>query len=308
MLVVMKSGGIIKEHRAQETASIHVLSGRVRVRLPDRSVDLASGRLLVLERGSTAHRRSGRRECASTHPWLASDTVTAGDVYGMDRERSREAGLSGRRRSGKKVAMGVTGAALALFVIGHVLGNLLVFRGRSELNRYSSLLHARLSSFSGRCARSCWRAFSYTSGRPGLSRGRHAPPDRSATRRRLPQAATWASRNAMRWGGVLIAVFVVVHVLHLTTGTIRPVPFTKTDVYSNVVGAFRVLWVAAFYLVAMTALGLHLFHGVWAAFRSTGVSRPTTKPLRRPLATVVALCVWAGFTAIPLGVLLGIVR
>jgi succinate dehydrogenase / fumarate reductase cytochrome b subunit len=43
---------------------------------------------------------------------------------------------------GQKVIMGITGAVLALFVIGHVLGNLLVFRGGSELNRYSSLLHA----------------------------------------------------------------------------------------------------------------------------------------------------------------------
>jgi quercetin dioxygenase-like cupin family protein len=51
VLVVMKGGGVIKEHRAKETASIHVLSGRVCVRLRDRSVDLPGGRLLVLERG-----------------------------------------------------------------------------------------------------------------------------------------------------------------------------------------------------------------------------------------------------------------
>jgi len=51
VLVVMKSGGTIKEHRAKETASIHLLSGRVRVRLRDRLVDLPSGRLLVLEGG-----------------------------------------------------------------------------------------------------------------------------------------------------------------------------------------------------------------------------------------------------------------
>jgi quercetin dioxygenase-like cupin family protein len=50
VLVVMKSGGIVKEHRANETASLHVLSGHVRVRLGDRLVDLPSGRLLVLER------------------------------------------------------------------------------------------------------------------------------------------------------------------------------------------------------------------------------------------------------------------
>jgi quercetin dioxygenase-like cupin family protein len=51
VLVVMKGGGIIKEHRAHETASIHMLSGHARVRLRDRVVDLTSGRLLVLEGG-----------------------------------------------------------------------------------------------------------------------------------------------------------------------------------------------------------------------------------------------------------------
>lgn len=63
VLVVMKGGGIIKEHRANETASIHVLSGRVRVRLRDRSVDLSSGRLLVLERG-LPHNVEATEECA----------------------------------------------------------------------------------------------------------------------------------------------------------------------------------------------------------------------------------------------------
>jgi succinate dehydrogenase / fumarate reductase cytochrome b subunit len=207
---------------------------------------------------------------------------------------------------GRKVVMGITGAVLTLFVIGHVLGNLLVFRGRNELNRYSSLLHAssevlwsvRVVLFTSVIAH-VWAAWS-------LTREAHAARP-IAYAKKVPQAATWASRT-MRWGGLLIAVFVVVHLLHLTTGTIRPAPFSETDVYANVVGAFRVQWVAAFYLVAMIPLGLHLFHGVWAAFRSTGVSRPTAKPLRRRLATMVAVFVWAGFTAIPLGVLAGIVR
>jgi succinate dehydrogenase / fumarate reductase cytochrome b subunit len=207
---------------------------------------------------------------------------------------------------GQKVIMGITGAGLTLFVIGHVLGNLLVFRGRGELNRYSSLLHASAELlWSVRAVlltsvlAHVWAAWSLT------REARAARP--IAYTKKVPQAATWASRT-MRWGGLFIAVFVVVHVLHLTTGTIRPVPFSETDVYSNVVGAFRVPWVAAFYLVAMIALGLHLFHGVWAAFRSTGMSRPTAHPQRRRLATIVAVFVWAGFTAIPLGVLVGFVR
>jgi quercetin dioxygenase-like cupin family protein len=51
VLVVMKAGARIAEHRADETAAVHALSGHVRLRLPDSTADLAAGRMLVLERG-----------------------------------------------------------------------------------------------------------------------------------------------------------------------------------------------------------------------------------------------------------------
>jgi quercetin dioxygenase-like cupin family protein len=51
VLIVMRAGARIREHRANDTASIHALSGHVRVQLPDHAADLPAGRLLVLERG-----------------------------------------------------------------------------------------------------------------------------------------------------------------------------------------------------------------------------------------------------------------
>lgn len=51
VLIVMRAGARIAEHQANETASIHVLSGRMRLRLPDHDADLPAGRLLVLQRG-----------------------------------------------------------------------------------------------------------------------------------------------------------------------------------------------------------------------------------------------------------------
>jgi quercetin dioxygenase-like cupin family protein len=50
VLVVMKAGARIAEHRADKTASVHVLGGQLRVRLPDEVADLSAGRLLVIER------------------------------------------------------------------------------------------------------------------------------------------------------------------------------------------------------------------------------------------------------------------
>ena len=51
VLVVMQAGARMAEHRADETASVHALSGHVRLRLPEKVVELPAGRLLVIERG-----------------------------------------------------------------------------------------------------------------------------------------------------------------------------------------------------------------------------------------------------------------
>jgi succinate dehydrogenase / fumarate reductase cytochrome b subunit len=126
--------------------------------------------------------------------------------------------------------------------------------------------------------------------------------------RRENQVATIASRT-MRWGGALILVFIVVHILHFTTGTIRPAGgFSTTDVYANVVTSFRIWWVALFYVVSMIALGLHLFHGAWSSVRSIGVSPPSPQPLHRRLSLAIAIFVWAAFTSIPIAVFSGLVR
>jgi succinate dehydrogenase / fumarate reductase cytochrome b subunit len=126
--------------------------------------------------------------------------------------------------------------------------------------------------------------------------------------RREKQVATLSSRT-MRWGGVLLLIFIVLHILHFTTGAIRPAGvFSTADVYSNVVASFRIWWVALFYVVSMIALGLHLFHGAWSSVRSLGLSPPSPQPLHRRISMVVAIFVWAAFTAVPVAVFAGLVR
>jgi succinate dehydrogenase / fumarate reductase cytochrome b subunit len=134
--------------------------------------------------------------------------------------------------------------------------------------------------------------------------------------RREPQVSTLASRT-MRWGGVLLLAFIVFHILHFTTGTVFPVAsrpdsqypaFSHTDVYGNVVSAFRNPWVSLFYVVAMLFLLLHLFHGAWSSVRTLGLSRPSRFPLHRRVSTIIAVVVWLGFTAIPVAVFFGVIR
>lgn len=220
-----------------------------------------------------------------------------------------------RSTIGKKVIMAVTGLILVLFVIGHMAGNLQVFIGSAKMNAYAAFLKGtgellwlvRIALFLALVLHvlMAWQ----------LTRMKRAarPVDYSS---RQPQVSTLASRT-MRWGGVLLLVFIVFHILHFTTGTVFPrasrpdtlyPAFSETDVYGNVVSAFRVPWVVAFYVVSMLFLMLHLFHGAWSSVRTLGLVKPSQHPLKRRAATIIALVVWLGFTAIPVGVFLGVVR
>jgi succinate dehydrogenase / fumarate reductase cytochrome b subunit len=75
-----------------------------------------------------------------------------------------------------------------------------------------------------------------------------------------------------------------------------------------VISAFRTPWVVAFYVVAMLFLMLHLFHGAWSSVRTLGLNKPSRHPLQRRVATIVAIVVWLGFTAVPVAVFFGVIR
>ena len=208
---------------------------------------------------------------------------------------------------GKKVVMGVTGLIGIGFVILHSLGNLLVFRGPAAINSYSHFLKSTSELLWTLRAVLLVAVILHVIAAIQLTRqSRAARPIGYA--RIEPQVATISSRT-MRWGGALLLVFIVVHILHFTTGNIRPAGvFSREDVYANVVTSFRIWWVALFYVLAMIALGLHLFHGAWSSVRSIGVSPPSPQPLHRRLSLLVAVFGWAAFTAIPVAVFSGIVR
>ena len=219
-----------------------------------------------------------------------------------------------RSTIGKKIIMAATGLIGIGFVIGHMAGNLQAFIGQNKLNAYGALLHGPLAEL-------LWvvrvvliiavvlhvlMAWQLT------MRARAARP--IGYRKREPQVSTLASRT-MRWGGVLLLVFIVVHILHFTTGQIDPAHWRgrldaagRHDVYGNLVASFRIWWVAAFYVLAMIFLGLHLYHGAWSSVRTLGYAKPSPYPLHRRIALIVAAVVWLGFTLVPLGVLAGLIR
>ena len=219
-----------------------------------------------------------------------------------------------RSTIGKKIIMAVTGLIGIGFVIVHMAGNLQAFIGSDKLNSYGALLHGPLGEL-------LWivrlvlivavvlhvlMAYQLT------VRARAARP--VGYKERQPQVSTWASRT-MRWGGVLLLLFIVLHILHFTTEQVDPAGWRgrldaagHRDVYGNLVASFRIWWVAGFYVLAMIFLGLHLYHGAWSSIRTLGYAKPSPYPLHRRIALLVAVIVWLGFTLVPLGVIAGVIR
>src|SRR5205814_16554 len=126
-----------------------------------------------------------------------------------------------------------------------------------------------------------------------------------------PHGTTWAART-MYWSGPVIALFIVYHILHLTTGTLHPT-YAKNvdaehhvvDVYANLVEGFQRPLASGIYIVAMLAIAFHLSHGVWSMLQTVGVNRPNWEPALRCVALLAGVLITAGFVAVPVAVLLG---
>src|SRR5712671_2804354 len=132
---------------------------------------------------------------------------------------------------GKKVVMGVTGLIGIGFVIIHSLGNLLVFRGPAAINSYSHFLKSTGELLWALRIVLIFSVVLHVIAAIQLTRQSRAARPIGYTKRET-QVATIASRT-MRWGGALLLIFLVVHILHFTTGTIRPAGvFTGQDVYA----------------------------------------------------------------------------
>ena len=222
----------------------------------------------------------------------------------------------GRRRSapgvlsstiGRKAVMAVTGFVLFGFVFVHMLGNLQVYMGPEALNHYGRFLRELLHGGGIWIARGTlllavglhiWAATTLTleswSARP------------VKYKRWTADESTYASRT-MRWGGVILFLFIVYHLLHLTLGVVHP-DFVAGDVYHNFVVGFQVVPVSAFYIVANLALGMHLYHGVWSLLRTLGVSHPRYIGYGKAAAALFAGIITGGNLSFPIAVLAGVIR
>ncbi len=210
-----------------------------------------------------------------------------------------------------KVIMATTGAILVLYLIAHMLGNLKAFFGEESLNRYAEWLRvvgepalpAQGLLWFTRIALLVAVVAHIVAAVVLARRARRARPVKYAHRR--PVSTSYASRT-MRWGGVIILLFVIYHILDLTTGTLNPngVP---GEVYDNVVADFSRWYITLAYTLAVVTVGFHVRHGVWSALQTLGRSSGPSQLRYKAIALVFAVVLTAGFLSVPLAVQFGLV-
>ena len=232
---------------------------------------------------------------------------------------------------GAKITVAVTGVALVLFTIFHMIGNLKVLPGgpasRDAVNAYAHFLQHDLGLL-------LWVA------RGGLLvlfvghivlavrlhlRSRRARPVGYAFRRTAQ--ATVASRT-MLWSGIVIGLFVVFHLAHYTFGVVKGAHVYdpeagqvvykhyhdlrddkgRHDVYEMVVAGFTNPYISALYLIVQAVLFVHLRHGIPSTFQTLGLKNASTRGGIDLLGLGLALFILAGNCAIVLAVWLGYVK
>lgn len=218
---------------------------------------------------------------------------------------------------GKKSIMAVTGLVLIGFVIGHLLGNLKIFEGidpvsgRYKLDVYGEFLRTMGYPLFGH-GQLLWSArlvlLFCVVGHIGSAicltlQSQKARPIPYA--KFTPVTASYAART-MRVGGVVILLYIVFHLLHLTTGDVNP-RFIDGHVYGNLYYGLKVPLVNAFYSVSIVILGFHLYHGIWSMFQTLGLSHQGWSAKLRVGAKVIAILVVVGYISIPMAVMFNLV-
>ncbi|MER5869374.1 succinate dehydrogenase [Streptomyces sp. NPDC002044] len=211
---------------------------------------------------------------------------------------------------GKKTVMAVSGLVMLGYLVVHMLGNLKIFFGADEFNGYahwlrtlgSPFLHHEWALWIVRVALLAAVAAHAVSAYQLSRRDIRARPVKYAHKRRR---ASYATRT-MRWGGIILALFIVWHLLDLTTLTVNERAWAGHP-YENVLSTFSTWYGNTVYIVAMAALGLHVRHGFWSAAQTLGAGSARRDRTLKFLANALALVLFAGFVSVPVAVMTGVV-
>jgi succinate dehydrogenase / fumarate reductase cytochrome b subunit len=208
--------------------------------------------------------------------------------------------------------MAVTGVLMLLFLVVHMLGNLKIFFGATDFDAYAAwlrtigepVLHRTWYLWIQRTGLVVIVVLHAVSAYQLSRRGINARTQRYVHAQ--PSGPSFATRT-MRWGGVILGLFIVWHILDLTTLTVNP-RAEADHPYENLVADFHNWYANVIYIVAMAALGLHIRHGLWSAAQTLGANGERSGPIFKTVSWVLAVVLFAGFVTVPVAVMTGAVN
>jgi succinate dehydrogenase / fumarate reductase, cytochrome b subunit len=210
----------------------------------------------------------------------------------------------------KKAVMAISGIILVLYLVAHMVGNLKAFSGEEDFNHYSEWLRT-IGNPALPGSTALWlirivllvAVFAHMWAAVSLWRqAKRARPQGYVTKKAVAQS--YASRT-MRWGGVIIAAFVIWHLLDLTWGTVNSA--ADSGPYDKLVASFSNPVSTAFYAIAVILVGMHLRHGIWSATQTLGQSNRRREVTVNYAATAIATVLTLGFLLVPFSVLFGLI-
>jgi succinate dehydrogenase / fumarate reductase cytochrome b subunit len=213
-----------------------------------------------------------------------------------------------------KLFMAVTGLLLVLFLFAHMAGNLKIFVGPANFDHYAAWLRTLGTPalpdtwflWIQRAALTVALIGHVTAAVILARRARKARPVRYAHRPKVQ--GSYAART-MRWGGVIILLFVVWHILDLTVGVVNPAGGDSEPSERVIAGFAPDRWyVTLFYVLAVVAVGFHLRHGLFSAVRTLGQRSPRGERRARQVALALSSVLVIGYLSVPFAVLTGLVK
>ncbi len=216
---------------------------------------------------------------------------------------------------GKKLVTGVTGLGLVVFVFIHMTGNLALFTGNEAYNQYTHFL----TSLGGllyviEAGLVAFFLFHIVNGiQIWLGKRKARPVGYDTYKSAGSPSQQSASSRSMIITGLILAVFLVVHVISFKFGPGGP--GNADPAYVTTIGGEEVRDLAKLvrenfaspfytfgYTFVMLLLVVHLRHGIWSALQSLGAMRPSLTPLVYTIGAVVGVLIGAGFIALPLAI------
>jgi len=213
---------------------------------------------------------------------------------------------------GKKLVVALTGIVLVSFLVGHLIGNLVVFLGPEAFNEYAYFLHHMLHGAGIWMFRAVMLVMIVAHITATICLTRQNRAARQAYEKPATIQATKSSLTMMSTGLTILA-FVIYHLLQFTARVGNE--YNSLDRYKTLVdgkaghNAWQMVidgfnwWPASlFYVIAMTLLCSHLSHGVGAIFQTLGLRSKKSASAIGLFSQGYAILIWIGFVSIPIAI------